>query len=228
VSRAAPVLLVLVLAAALPGRAAASPQERGRWRGPLPGARVVAPFTFDLGAPYARGARRGIDLRGRPGRPVLAACSGTVTFAGAVPGRRRGVTLACGALRATELGLATVTVRRGARVRAGAPVGRLGSGGVLRLGARRAGRRHGYLDPATLLAGPPPATAPPAGRRTPPPPVARPRTAASPTGAAPVRVPWPAWAALALLTAGATGSATTRRRRRRAARARRQAAHRYR
>jgi hypothetical protein len=223
------VLLVLVLAAALPGRAVASPQERGRWRGPLPGARVAGPFSFHRAAPYARGARRGIDLRGRPGRPVLAACSGTVTFAGALPGRRRGVTLDCGALRATELGLGAVIVRRGARVRPGAPVGRLGAAGVLRLGARHAGRRDGYLDPATLLGGAPPATAPPAGRRTPPSPVVRRGTAAPPAGPAPVGVPWSAWAALALLTAGATGGATTtRRRRRRAEGARTQAAHRYR
>jgi hypothetical protein len=228
VSRAAPVLLALVLVVVLPGETPASPQEPGRWRGPLPGARVAAPFAFDPGAPYARGARRGIDLRGRPGGPVLAACGGTVAFAGAVPRRGRGVTLACGALRATELGLATVTVRRGARVRAGAPIGRLDRAGVLRLGARRAGRRHGYLDPATLLAGPPPATAPPAGRRTPPPPVARRRTVPPPAGDAPVRAPWPAWAALALLTAGAAGGGATTRRRRRAARARMQAAHRYR
>ena len=86
--------LLALVAAALPGRAAASPQERGRWREPLPGARVVAPFTFDRVAPYARGARRGIDLRGHPGGPVLAACGGTVVFAGALPGRRGGVTAA--------------------------------------------------------------------------------------------------------------------------------------
>src|SRR4051794_34337115 len=144
VSRAAPVLLAVVVTVALPGLAAASPEAHGRWRGPLPGGQVVGRFTYDRGAPFARGARRGIDLRGTPGAPVLAACGGTVVFTGAVPGHggraTRGVTLACahGGVRATELGLSAIGVRRGARVVAGAPVGRLGPRGGPRPGARPA------------------------------------------------------------------------------------------
>jgi hypothetical protein len=231
VSRAALVLLAL-LAAALPGAAWASPQEHGRWRRPLARAETVGAFTFDAATPYAPGARRGIDLRASPGDPVLAACGGTVEFAGRMPGRRAlGVTLACGRLRATELGLASVAVRRGARVRAGAPLGRLARPGVLRLGARHAGARHGYVDPASLLAGPPPATAPPAAlpvpRRVPAPLVPR-RAAPPPAAGTTTGLPWPAWTALGLLTAGAAGGAATTGRRRRDARARTHAAHRYR
>jgi hypothetical protein len=230
VSRAALVLLAL-LAVALPGEAWASPAEHGRWRRPLARAETVGAFSFDPALPYAPGARRGIDLRGRPGDPVLAACGGTVAFAGRLPGRRAlGVALACGRLRATELGLASVAVRRGVRVRAGAPLGRLGAAGLLRLGARRAGRRAGYVDPAPLLAGAPPATAPPATHPAPrraPPPVAVRRAAPPPPGPA-AALPWPAWAAVGLLTAGAAGGAATTRRRRRGAGARMRAAHRYR
>jgi hypothetical protein len=242
VSRAAPVLLALVVIVALPGAASASPEAHGRWRGPLPGPlHVAARFRFDAAAPYARGARRGVDLTAPPGTPVLAPCAGTVAFVGALPGRARGVTLACaGGLRATELGLGVVSVRRGTRLRAGAPVGRLGAGGVLRLGARRAGSRHGYVDPETLLApAAPPGTAPPpapapSGRRVPPAPApapapAPPRHNPSASPRAPATTPWPAFAALALLTAGAAGrTAASARRRRRTAGGRVPAAHRYR
>src|SRR4051794_6838147 len=239
-SPAAPVLLAPPLTVALPGLAAALPEAHGRWRGPLPGGRVIARFTYDHGAPFARGARRGIDLSGAPGAPVLAACAGTVVFAGAVPGdgarATRGVTLACarGALRATELGLSAIGVRRGARVVAGALVGRLGPVGVLRLGARHAGDARGYVDPEPLLTGPaarPRSPAPPpawrAGRRAPPGVPVRRRPPADMPRPATARTPWPAWAGLALLAGGAAGGATTTRRRRRA-RARRSVAHRYR
>jgi hypothetical protein len=247
------VLLAFAVIVAVPGAAAASPEAHGRWRGPLPGAvRVVARFTFDPAAPYARGARRGLDLRAAPGTPVVAPCAGPVRFAGPLPGRGRGVTLACvGGLRATMLGLGAVTVRRGARLRAGAPVGRLGARGVLRLGARRAGTRHGYVDPETLLTPPvPPSTAPPPAtapteRRAPAPPPRSPRAppataaterrapepqatpAAAP--AAPTTAPWAALVGLGLLTAGVAGrTAAAARGRRATGSARSPAAHRYR
>jgi hypothetical protein len=139
------------------------------------------------------------------------------------------VTLRCGPLVATELGLSEVVVGGGAHVRAGTVVGRLGARGTLRLGARRAGLRHGYLDPLALLDdGPAGAPAPPAAGAPAPPPGAAParrsrhrapppRPAAPPVAAEPGRhaLPWSAWAGLGLLAAGAGGGGIARRRRRR-------------
>jgi hypothetical protein len=219
------IVLLAVLTLAVPGRAAVASTTHDRWRRPLPGAAVARTFSFDPAAPYLRGRRRGIDFRGRPGAPVLAVCGGTVTHAGRVPGWGPGVTVRCGALVATELGLGAPAVRRGQRVRAGAVLGRLGGRGVLRLGARRAGGRQAYVDPLALLAGepsvgaPPPVVAPPAPgtRRAPlppaprvPRPVPRPSRAADPAAA---HLPWPIWAGLGLLAAGAGGGGAARRRR---------------
>jgi murein DD-endopeptidase MepM/ murein hydrolase activator NlpD len=220
------IVLLAVLALAVRTEAAWASTTHDRWRRPMAGAAVVRAFSFDPAAPYVRGRRRGIDLRARPGSPVLAACAGTVAHAGRVPGWGPGVTLRCGALVATELGLADgLRVRRGARVRAGAPVGRLGASGVLRLGARRAGARQGYLDPLPLLDdGAPAPVAPPAVARPPARAPRQPRRP-GPTAArrAPVRIPagdrarahlpWPIWAGLGLLAAGAGGGTVARRRR---------------
>jgi hypothetical protein len=171
-SRVVVLVLVAVAFAALDAGVALA--ASGRWRPPLPGATVSGAFTFDRAAPYARGGRRGIDLRGLPGARVVAACAGTVTYAGRVPGWGRGVSLRCGGLVATELGLASAAVARGARVWPGAVVGRLAPRGLLRLGARRVGDRHGYVDPLELLGDGdrwvPPSVVPrrrPAGRRRP-------------------------------------------------------------
>jgi hypothetical protein len=234
-------LVVSVLCVAEGAEAAAA---RERWRRPLPGGAVVGSFSFDRATPYERGRRRGIDLRARPGTRVGAVCAGVVTYAGRVPRRGHGVTVRCDdGLVATELGLDAIAVARGARVWAGARIGRLAPRGVLRLGARVATRRQGYVDPATLLrddAGPAwPTLAPaPGGAKTrtrrppagpaavaPPRPAAAPvvatapRPAAAPSAApsaAPGPPPWPVLAGLALLLAGAcAGGGVARRRRRR-------------
>lgn len=168
-----------------------------RWRRPVEG-RVVAGFAYDREAPFVAGRRRGIDLVARPGAVVRAACSGRVSFAGRVPGRAsQGVTVRCGRLVATHLGLVP-RVRRGVAVARGAPVGVLGASGVLRLGARQGEDRFGYVDPRALLGGggppvpvPVPALRP--GRRSPglarrvarrpvrtPPPVLAPRLVGTP------------------------------------------------
>jgi Peptidase family M23 len=231
-------LLVVVLGAALTvldvGAAVAAP----RWQMPLAKAAVVGAFSFERAAPYARGRRRGVDLRGVPGARVVAVCAGVVTYAGRVPGWGRGVSLRCGRLVATELGLASASVARGARLRPGATVGRLGRSGLLRLGARWSGLRQGYVDPLGLLGdgerSAPPAVAPRGG------PTVRPRSRVAPPeapGAGPRAVtavgpvatphptavgalrgaalPWPAWAGLALLAASAGGGGAARRHRRR-------------
>ena len=141
--------LLLALGAAPRALAATS---AGRWRAPVPGP-VLGAFHFDPADPYRAGQRRGVDLMAPRGAAVRSACAGLVTAAGRVPGRGRGVTVRCGSLVATHLGLAGLRVRRGQAVASGAPIG-TALGPSVRLGARRAGRRHGYLDPAVLLGAP--------------------------------------------------------------------------
>jgi peptidase M23-like protein len=199
------------------------------WRWPVRG-RVVGFFRLTPRRPFARGQRRGIDVAAVAGTPVLAACGGRVRFAGALPARGLAVALRCGGLVATAIGLARLAVRVGARVRTGARVGDLGDGGVLRLGARRAGERAGYVDPLLLLrdsrpsappalgpaprarlprlAVPPPWRGRPVARFAPPPPPARSSR----------RLPWPAYPALALVATALPVGGLVRRRRRRAAR----------
>jgi murein DD-endopeptidase MepM/ murein hydrolase activator NlpD len=203
--------------------------RRGTWRWPLRG-RVVGRFRLTPRAPYARGQRRGIDVAAPPGSEVRAACAGRVTFTGALPRLGLAVSVRCGALVATYLRLARVAVRRGAAVWPGLRLGTLGPAGLLRLGARRAADRRGYVDPLTLLrdAGPsPPALGPaPRGRRPrgsrplrPAPRLAplrpAPRPLPPPAHAEPHRLPWPAYPALALIaTALPVGGLMHRRRRR--------------
>ncbi len=148
-------LVSLLLWLVAPATAGGAPP----WRAPVPGAAVAGPFHFDRARPFAAGQRRGVDFTVRPGTPVLAACAGQVTYAGAVPHGGRGVSVRCGPLVATHLGLARVRVRRGAPVFPGQRLGDAGPGGVVRLGARVAGRRWGYVDPLRLVGrtpGPPP------------------------------------------------------------------------
>lgn len=162
--------------------------EGSKWRSPVESPSVVGRFSFDGQRPYRAGQRRVAGLVGRPGEAVRAPCSGVVTFAGPLP-RGSGVTIRCGHLAATLTGIAAASARRGAAVTAGEAVGRLGETGTVRLGARRAGRRHGYVDPLELIgegSGGPAPLAPPA-RRTRPPraperqPVARDRKTVGPT-----------------------------------------------
>jgi hypothetical protein len=220
--RSALALLAVLAVAVLVGAGLAAAAEAQRWRRPLPGGAVVGSFSYERSAPYVRGRRRGIDLAGAAGAPVLAACGGVVRHAGRVPGFGRGVTVRCGPLVATELGLAAIGVRTGQRLAPGAPIGRLGAGGVLRLGARLARDGHGYVDPLTLLAAPtagptPVAPAPGRGGRH----RARPhgsswRAATAAAAPAPRPARWSVLAGLGLLTAGLAGSgaAGVRRRRR--------------
>jgi murein DD-endopeptidase MepM/ murein hydrolase activator NlpD len=155
------IVLALILprgAAGASGAAAAHP-----WHWPLRGS-VVGLFHITPRAPFARGQRRGIDVSAAPGAPVRAACPGRVTFAGPLPRRGLAVSVRCGPLLATYLGLGGLRVRAGSRVAPGDRLGALGPSGRLRLGARRASDRRGYVDPLLLIAtpgtDPPPRLAP--------------------------------------------------------------------
>ncbi|HEX7298441.1 MAG TPA: M23 family metallopeptidase [Solirubrobacteraceae bacterium] len=197
------------------------------WRWPLRG-RVVGAFRLTPRAPFAAGQRRGIDVSGPPGTAVRAACRGRVTFAGPVPRQGLAVTVRCGALVATYLRLGRLSVRAGARVAAGKRLGDLGASGRLRLGARRAADRRGYLDPLLLLRDPATSAPPLLGpaprarraRRAPPPEALAhaPHRPALGSADSPRHLPWPAYPAIALIaTALPVGGLVRRRRLRRVA-----------
>jgi murein DD-endopeptidase MepM/ murein hydrolase activator NlpD len=212
----------VVMALVLPHHAAGATGWRWPLRGPVVGAFRVTPR-----APFARGQRRGIDVSARPGAVVRAACPGRVTFTGALPHRGLAVTVRCGRLVATYLGLGRLATHTRSHVGRGAALGTLGATGRLRLGARRASDRRGYVDPLLLLAdGVPPlphlAPAPRGPRRHPLPPTRpapRPIAPATPpapgSASAPRRLPWPAYPALALVAGALPLGGLLHRRRRR-------------
>ena len=151
-------------AAAGPGLASAKPAAA-----PVAG-QVVAPagaFGWPLAGlpglarpfeppehPYGPG-HRGVDLRGSPGQPVLAAGDGTVAFAGMVAGRPVVSVDHPNGLRTTYEPVAAV-VSAGELVRRGEVLGTLLAGhdgcpaaACLHWGVRRGDE---YLDPLRLLA----------------------------------------------------------------------------
>jgi hypothetical protein len=180
------VLLALAALALLWWPRAAGAVLRQHWRWPVHGD-VVASFAYSPRRPFAAAQRRGIDVAAPRGAAVRAACGGRVSFAGRVPGGAGlGVTVRCGRLVATHLGLARLAVRRGERVVAGARLGAVGPAGRLRLGARVAGHRFGYVDPLRLLGADPRPAAP---RVAPAPPGRVPRPQPRPLGRAPLPRP---------------------------------------
>ena len=211
---------LVVLALVMPGGVAGA----AGWRWPLHG-QVVGAFHLSPRTPFARGQRRGIDVSAPPGALVRAACSGRVTFAGPLPHRGLAVSVRCGALVSTYLGLGRLRVRAGSRVGRGDGLGTLGPSGRLRLGARRAAERRGYVDPLSLLED----DAPVAPRLGPAPraphhrfhrplPAVAPALlpAPAPTAAPappPRRLPWPAYPALALVASALPVCGVVRRRR---------------
>jgi hypothetical protein len=186
---------------------------RAAWRPPVGGAVTRA---FDLGAdPFEGGRHRGVDLAAPPGSAVRAPCAGRVVVAGRVGASGRVVTLRCGRWRVTGLPFAALAVRRGAAVATGTVLGTVGRSRAhagLHLGVRREGRPFGYVDPLRFLRRGRPVRPTPVGRRGPRAPVARrfapaPQAAPARAGSSPIRgralAPWPAWAGLALVLAGA-------------------------
>jgi len=153
------------------------------WTWPVDGP-VLRAFSFD-GDPYGPGLHRGVDVGGVHGSSVRAPAGGTVSFAGTVPGGGRTVTIRTGdGYAVTLLHLGEVSVRRGALVDEGEPVGALGTsddpehpGAYVHLGVRVASDPQGYVDPLGLLperssaagADPEPEPAPGAAEGEPPP-----------------------------------------------------------
>lgn len=96
---------------------------------------------------------RGLDLAGSPGQQVRSATSGTITYAGQLAGRGV-VVVSQGPIRTTYEPV-VASVRTGATVKAGQPIGRLSAAGshcapavCLHWGLRRG---EDYLDPLSLL-----------------------------------------------------------------------------
>ena len=143
------VLTAVLALLAIPSAALAE-----RWLRPVPG-EVARAFHFSRGAPFTAGAHRGADLAAPPGTAVRAACAGTVLYAARVPAQGGVVTLRCGGRRVTHLPLASIAVRTGAQLRAGATLGTLAPGHRgLHLGVRAAGDPFGYVDPLEFLPSP--------------------------------------------------------------------------
>jgi hypothetical protein len=193
---------------------AVAPDATAAWHAPVP-RRVVSGFDYRRSAPFERGARRGVRFAAEAGETVRAACPGIVGYAGHSPSGDV-VTIRCGELVATHLGLANTRTRTGDRVGAGEPIGRAGSQGV-GLGARVARDRWGYVDPLRLFAPAAPGLgpAPVPVRREP----LRPRAARRPAARhapeqRPAAPPAAAWLGLALVAAtlAGVGGGTVRRR----------------
>src|SRR5688500_6215627 len=121
--------------------------------------------------PYAAGQHRGIDIAGGVGAPVVAAAGGEVRFAGVAGSSGLTVSIrTANGFDTSYLHLSSTAVRAGTTVRAGDPVGAVGtseapSAGVppLHFAVREAGSRHAYRDPLDFLPAAPPALEPPAG-----------------------------------------------------------------
>jgi murein DD-endopeptidase MepM/ murein hydrolase activator NlpD len=159
-------LLALVLLGAtvvfMPAQATAEPSpspapalapDRGFWRPPMDGDLTVARPFDELPHRFAPG-HRGVDLRGTPWSPVLAAGDGVVVFAGMVAGRPVVSIDHADGLRTTYEPV-DPSVAAGQPVARGAPIGTLAMGhaGCPASACLHWGLRRGeiYLDPMGLL-----------------------------------------------------------------------------
>lgn len=141
----------------LAGMSSSSTQEltpSGAWIWPVRGPVINAFDPPD--SPFGAG-HRGIDIAVRVGTTIVAAESGSVSFAGRVGGHLFITIDHGGQLSSTYSWLSTSAVRRGDTVARGQPIGATGVGHPgsvvphLHFGVRLAGT---YLDPLALL-GPP-------------------------------------------------------------------------
>src|SRR4051794_5826123 len=133
----------------------------GGWTWPIRGP-VITPYR-NADDPYAAGQHRGVDIAAPVGSRVVAAASGTVTFAGVVGSAGLVVSerTADGRFDLSYLHLSGVAVRRGQSLDEGTVVGAVGTSGSrsvdaphLHFGVREAGRRSAYRDPLDFLSPP--------------------------------------------------------------------------
>src|SRR5215208_6617100 len=129
------------------------------WTWPA-GGPVLRPFVLGDDT-YAGGQHRGVDVGGELGSDVRAPASGTVSFAGVVPGGGKTITLQTpDGYAVTLLQLGETLMAKGGAVEEGAVVGRVGPSGDaittpphVHLGIRVLADPDGYVDPLTLLPG---------------------------------------------------------------------------
>ncbi len=146
---------ILSAAAVLASLAVAPAADAWTW--PVDGP-VVRPFSLSAD-PYVGGQHRGVDVGATVGSEVRVPAAGTVSFAGAVPGGGRALTIQTpDGYAVTLLQLGSLSVARGAVVEEGAVVGTAGesvdavtSVPHVHLGVRLAGEPEGYVDPLGLL-----------------------------------------------------------------------------
>lgn len=140
----APLLLALLIPAA-PASAA------GEWTWPILGPVMRA---YDPPASTYGAGHRGIDIIAPTGTVVLAAATGSVTFAGPVGGHLFVTVTHPGGLASTYSWVSALLVHKGDRVVAGQPIARSGSGhpgdtiAHLHLGVKLDGA---YVDPMLYL-----------------------------------------------------------------------------
>jgi hypothetical protein len=145
------VLCSVALAGCFASPVDAASSMRSDWIRPVEGP-VTRPF--DPPANRFGAGHLGVDFRAAAGTPVRAAGPGEVTVAGSVAGALHVVVAHAGGLRTSYSFLASVSVRRGQRVRAGEVVGTSGGtghnhdGSVVHLGLRSGSE---YIDPMLLF-----------------------------------------------------------------------------
>ncbi|TML56074.1 MAG: M23 family metallopeptidase [Actinobacteria bacterium] len=187
-------LILTVLAAAL-----VAPASAFGWSWPV-GGPVLTFFSFDRAHPYAAGQHRGIDIGAAVGTSVEAPVSGSVSFAGSVPGSGKTVSiLSAGGYSVTLVHLGAYSVQRGEAVSEGEVVGAVGPSGnaevpqpYVHLGVRLASDPQGYVDPLAYLPGQqpgPPVPPPDPGGVPAPPPEPAPGGDPSPPAAVPPPAP---------------------------------------
>jgi murein DD-endopeptidase MepM/ murein hydrolase activator NlpD len=174
------------------------------WTWPADGP-VLQPFVLG-DDPYAAAQHRGVDIAAPLGRLVRAPASGTVSFAGTVPGGGRTMTIeTADGYSVTLVHLGSIAVARGQQVAEGAGVGSAGPSGeaehgepYVHLGVRQTADPNGYVDPLGLLperGAPPPASPVPPAEQLPvspePPPVPEAPEVPAPAPEAPTPVPVP-------------------------------------
>src|SRR5918996_1768945 len=127
------------------------------WTWPSDGS-VLRPFVLG-DDPYAGGQHRGVDIGGELGADVRAPASGSVSFAGTVPGGGKTITIqTADGYAVTLLQLGEILVAQRQVVEEGAFVARVGPSGDeitldphVHLGVRVTSDPNGYVDPLTLL-----------------------------------------------------------------------------
>jgi Peptidase family M23 len=148
----------LVVATLVAGLSLVAPAWGGEdWTWPVRGT-LVTMYENNNARPYAGGMHRGIDIAADAGTAVVAARSGTVTYAGALGSSGNVVAVRDGRYAVSYLHLGAVSVSRGDRVAKGARVGDVGTTGRrsvpephLHFGVRLARVDDHYVDPLSLL-----------------------------------------------------------------------------